>query len=188
MGEVRLHELPKKDVVLALLEQGLTMVHLDPRRPEVDVPQSFKSDPVLRLNLSYRFGIPDFEVGDDGIVCTLHFSRDGDHRCVIPWSALFGATSQVSQDGRMWMESMPVEMRVDLARRSVVLLSQVNTAGAIVPLADGGADTAEVSPEPASEPEPALRVIDGGVEDEAPAGDEPPRPSKKTRGHLRLVK
>lgn len=172
----------------ALLEQGLTMIHLDPRRPGVDVPASLAAGPSLRLNMSYKFHIPDFTVDDVGIVCSLHFPDVGTHRCVIPWDALYGATSQVSRDGRMWMESMPVEIRLDLARRAVMLLGQMHQAASGAPAPEEASPTS-----PAAAPGPSLRVIDGGAAPppaEAEGGDDGPEPppAPRKRPSLRLVK
>lgn len=74
----------------ALLERGSVYVHLDPRRPGVRVPEQFEADPQLVLQIGYDFPnpIPDLEIDDDGISCTLSFSRSPFH-CVVPWSAVY---------------------------------------------------------------------------------------------------
>ena len=68
---------PKKDVALALLEQSTMFVHLDPRGELVKVPTGFKKQPqlVLQVGLNMPVPIPDLEVNDEGIACTLSFSR-----------------------------------------------------------------------------------------------------------------
>ena len=99
----------KKEVLLAFLRQGVAMVHLDARRPGVEVPPQHAGDPHLRLNLSYRYAIPDFEVGDERIEVTLSFGGRSFH-CVLPWSAVFGITSNVTGDGQVWTEDLPVEV------------------------------------------------------------------------------
>ena len=37
------------------------MIHLDARRPGVAVPSQYAQEAHLRLNLSYRYAIPDLE-------------------------------------------------------------------------------------------------------------------------------
>jgi stringent starvation protein B len=91
----------KKETLRAWLARGVTMVHLDARRPGVVVPQQYIGDAHLRLNLSYRYSIPDLEVGDDAVQATLSFGGRPFH-CVLPWEAIFGITSQASGDGQVW--------------------------------------------------------------------------------------
>src|SRR5438132_12051630 len=51
----------KKETLLAYLARGIAMVHLDARRAGVVVPSQYSMDAHLRLNLSYRYGIPDLD-------------------------------------------------------------------------------------------------------------------------------
>src|SRR5579859_5927172 len=99
----------KKEVLLAFLERGVAMVHLDARRAGVSVPQQYRDEAHLRLNLSYRYRIPDFEIGEDDVRATLPFGGRS-FRCVMPWGAIFGITSQASGDGQVWPEDLPVEV------------------------------------------------------------------------------
>jgi stringent starvation protein B len=90
------------------------MVHLDARRPGVVVPSHYEGDAHLRLNLSYRYSIPDLEIDDQRIQATLSFG--GQHfQCILPWSAVFGITSNASGDGQVWPEDLPVEVVNTLA-------------------------------------------------------------------------
>lgn len=102
---------PKKDVALALLEQGSVHVHLDPRTGGVVVPLHFKKQAqlVLQVGLNMAVPIPDLHVEDDGIACTLSFNRSPFY-CVIPWAAVFAL---VGDDGRglVWPESVPRELQ-----------------------------------------------------------------------------
>ena len=61
----------KKSRLLGALDQGLTMVHLDARRPGVLVPAELKVQPHLALNLSYRFDPPDLHVSGDTPIALL---------------------------------------------------------------------------------------------------------------------
>jgi len=98
----------KKQILLAFLKRGVAMVHLDARQPEVSVPEQFRTDAHLRLNLSYRYGIPDFEVGDESVTATLSFGGHPFH-CVLPWNAVFAVTSSGTGEGQVWPEDLPTE-------------------------------------------------------------------------------
>ena len=104
----------KKQTLLQYLQRGVTMVHLDARRPGVVVPPQYASDAHLRLNLSYRYSIPDFEIDDRRIQATLSFSG-ASFQCVLPWEALFGITSHAG-DGQVWPEDLPTEVMQTLGR------------------------------------------------------------------------
>ena len=60
----------KKDRLLAALERGMVMVHLDARRPGVIVPTELRCESHLRLHLSYRFDPFDLSVGEWGMRST----------------------------------------------------------------------------------------------------------------------
>ena len=98
----------KKQTLLAFLQRGVAMVHLDARQPGVEVPPQFTSDAHLRLNLSYRYGIPDFEVRDDRVQATLSFGGQP-FFCVLPWEAVFAVTSSGTGEGQVWPEDLPTE-------------------------------------------------------------------------------
>ncbi|HLM75449.1 MAG TPA: ClpXP protease specificity-enhancing factor SspB [Polyangiaceae bacterium] len=101
---------PKKDVALALLEGPSVFVHLDPRRPGVLVPKWFVGQPqlVLQVGLNMAIPIPDLKVDEDGVSCTLSFSRTP-FWCSIPWSAVYAL---VGEDGRgmVWPNDVPPEL------------------------------------------------------------------------------
>ena len=99
----------KKDRLLAALERGLVMVHLDARRPGVLVPPELRCESHLRLHLSYKFVPPDLSVGDWGIRSTLSFSGKR-FTVALPWSALFAITSKVTHEFWMFPEDMPSEL------------------------------------------------------------------------------
>jgi len=101
---------PKKDVALALLEQATVLVHLDPRGQEVQVPPWFKRQPqlVLQIGLNMPKPIPDLNVDDQGISCTLSFSNSP-HYCYLPWSSVY-ALIGASGRGMVWPEDVPKEV------------------------------------------------------------------------------
>ena len=104
----------KKQTLLQYLQRGVTMVHLDARRPGVVVPPQYAGDAHLRLNLSYRYSIPDFEIDDRRIQATLSFSG-ASFQCILPWGSIFGITSHAG-DGQVWPEDLPTEVRQTLGR------------------------------------------------------------------------
>lgn len=101
---------PKKDVALALLERASVFVHLDPRAENVVVPPWLKKQPqlVLQIGLNMAVKIPDLEVGEEAVCCTLSFSRRP-HHCYVPWGAVYAL---VGEDGRgmVWPEDIPAEV------------------------------------------------------------------------------
>lgn len=100
----------KKDVVLQLLEQATVFVHLDPRGESVRVPPWFKRQPqlVLQIGLNMAVPIPDLEVDDEGLSCTLSFNR-APFLCVIPWSSVFALVDDQRQ-GMVWPDDVPPEL------------------------------------------------------------------------------
>jgi stringent starvation protein B len=101
---------PKKDVALALLEQATVLVHLDPRGEQVQVPAWFKRQPqlVLQIGLNMPKPIPDLNVDEHGISCTLSFSNSP-HFCVLPWASVY-ALIGASGRGMVWPDDVPKEV------------------------------------------------------------------------------
>jgi stringent starvation protein B len=153
----------KKETLLAYLARGVAMVHLDARRPGVSVPAQYTSDAHLRLNLSYRYSIPDLEVGEGGVEATLSFGGRPFH-CVLPWPSIFGITSNGTGDGQVWPEDLPVEV--------------VHTLG------DRGSEQDSSRPARPNGRKPVLAAVDGELSE--PAKDSQPSPEAKR--HLRLVR
>jgi stringent starvation protein B len=203
----------KKERLLAALEAGMVMIHLDARRPGVRVPESLKGEAHLRLNLSYRFDPPDLSVGDWGVRCTLSFSGSR-FQVAVPWSALFAIACHQTRENWVFPEDMPEELLHQAPApqagdgapgpRPVALRPAPAAAPAPGP-------TAVPAPAPAAVPAPAVSAAEGTprpalreVPREPPAapaaaaspppdGEEgprepPPAPAGPGRGHLRLVK
>lgn len=108
---------PKKDVALALLEQSTVFVHLDPRNDAVRVPAWFKKQPQLVLQIGRRMPIPipDLDVSEDGISCTLSFSRSP-HFCWIPWTSIFALVGDNGR-GMVWPDDVPREVAAQAAQQ-----------------------------------------------------------------------
>jgi stringent starvation protein B len=109
---------PKKDVMLALLERSSVYIHRDPRREDVRVPAWFKKQPqlVLQVGLNMAVRIPDLDVGDDAVSCTLSFNRTP-FFCYMPWTSVFAL---VADDGKgmLWPNDIPPEVAAQQAERA----------------------------------------------------------------------
>jgi len=169
--------------------RGLVMIHLDPRRDEVQVPPQFTSDPVLRLNLAYGFNLPALDIDDGGVYAMLSFGgrRFG---CNMPWSAIFALTMpEEAHRGVVWPEDLPPELvpffsaaGLEGGAREVVSLEAVQSPEPVTPAGPRLQVVASV-PDDADVAEGQLateREVNGG--EPAPAPTEPKRPT------LRLVK
>jgi stringent starvation protein B len=107
----RMPPLPRKQAVaLDLLERTSVFVHLDPRRPGVIVPQGFLKQPqlVLQIGLNMAIAIPDLNVGEEGISCTLSFNKRP-HFCSLPWSSIYALIGEQG-GGMVWPEDVPPEV------------------------------------------------------------------------------
>lgn len=157
----------KRQTLLAYLDRGVAMLHLDARRPGVVVPPQFATDAHLRLNLSYRYGIPDLEIGLERVQATLSFGGRA-FRCLLPWPAVYGITSNASGDGQVWPEDLPTEVMHTLA-------------------AEADSRKKEAAPAKAR---PSLSAIPGssGPAPEREEEDLPSEDRPASRGHLRLVR
>jgi stringent starvation protein B len=152
----------KKERLLAALDKGMVMIHLDARRQGVIVPKHLANEAHLRLNLSYRFEPPDLSVGEWGVRSTLSFSRSR-FKVAVPWSALFAITSHASKEFWLYPDDMPQE-----------LLQQA--------IADARArEDADRRSEP--KPKTALREV---ANEKCEGDDDPDKP--RVRGHLRIIK
>ena len=182
----------KKQTLLAFLTRGVAMVHVDARRPGVVVPKQFEGEAHLRLNLSYRYSIPDLVVDEKQVQATLSFGGRP-FQCQLPWESVFGITSSESGDGQVWPEDLPTEVMQTLASRQ----ENETPRGAEAPQPPRGAEASQ----PPRGIRPALVPVDGGVEATgraqakvAGAGEERSRsgeddpPEAPPPRHLRLVR
>lgn len=160
----------KQELLESLLERGMVMVTLDARRPGVDVPAQFTSDPRLRLNLSYRFQLP-LELNEWGVRAVLTFGGVP-HACKIPWNAIYQVYSHASKDQYLF----PADVPEDLVQATLA-------QGEVTP------------PPPAGRGRKRFAVVEGAAE--APPSEpaegsadapEPPPEGAPRRPHLRRIK
>lgn len=164
----------KKQTLLAFLQRGVAMVHLDARRPGVQVPEQFREEAHLRLNLSYRYNIPDLDISEERVQATLSFG--GRHfQCVMPWDAIFGITSHASGDGQVWPEDLPVEVVQTMAERDGER-----------PADDGRMPTPRDNTPLRNKP--VLAAVTPTAAEPAPAEPEAKAPETAPKRHLRLVR
>jgi len=175
-------EMPaKRQTMDKLLRDRPVLVHLDPRRPGVDVPGQHRAEARLVLRFGYGLTPPiaDLTVDEQGVSGTLTF-RGVPHRCVIPWTAVFAI---VDEDGRglVWGEDVPSEIAHEYAR-DVRATTSAKPAERGERPARNRKSTAARSSQPS---EPAA----GSESSEPPEPPEtqPPDPNKPRRGHLKLV-
>ena len=154
----------KKERLLAALDKGMVMIHVDARRQGVLVPQHLAAEPHLRLNLSYRFDPPDLSVGEWGVRSTLSFSRTR-FRVAVPWSALFAITSHVTKEFWLYPDDMPRE-----------LIQQA--------ISHASTPREETECRRESKPKLLLREVAGEKCEKGEEESEVPR----ARGHLRVIK
>jgi stringent starvation protein B len=169
----------KEAVVLKLLAEGDTMLCLDARHQGVRVPPQHATNQALRLILNLNFPQP-IEVTAQGVSADLSFGGRR-YTCYIPMEAVWAAFNPDTMQGMMWPDSMPAEVKADLALRQQEA-SQPQTA---LP------QQATRSAAPAKTPKPRgrLRPVTGAGkknpdQDQDDEGPQPPR----QRGHLRIIK
>ena len=123
----------KKDVALALLEQASVFVHLDPRTDKVFVPPWLKRQPqlVLQIGLNMAIPIPDLEVDDAGLSCTLSFNRSP-HHCQIPWSAVFALVGDNGR-GMVWPDDVPPEVAAEAEKQAKAAQAKAKIASVPAP-------------------------------------------------------
>lgn len=152
------------------------LVHLDARRPDVDVPKHLKNHPALTLKLSYLFQ-GKTEHDDEGITAYLKFSGVY-HECRLPWVSLWGMTS-ADGEAVVWPEDAPSELLqssfIQEAEKQAIDDREPSAAGTRVK----PNLTAVHSFRPREKPGEA------GAAEEA-EGDDPSSPSERRKGLTRI--
>lgn len=175
-------QLTKKAVLERLLELGMVMVTVDARRDDVEVPPHLTDDAQLRLNLSYRFGLP-MEVGEWGVEARLTFSGVP-FDCRLPWDALYIVFSHVTGQPFVFPQDVPPEVISDVAPMTfddddIEEAEDEEDDDVFEPITDVGPTLTLVSGE---------RTADSERNDAVPPETEPPPAGERRRGHLRVVK
>lgn len=196
---------------MALLEVDSVFVHLDPRHENVRVPQWFKKQPrlVLQVGLNMPVPIRDLDVGEQALSCTLSFSRRP-HFCYVPWKAVFALVNEQGR-GMVWPDDVPPELvahaqkQNDIARRraSIRAVGSATETPEGSPKAPSRAPSADASvaaglhKAPVSEPQDEPSRATPEPEASSPASQRPEgggdseTPSKRGRSlppYLRVVK
>ena len=157
---------PKLDVAQYLLAQGSLFVHLDPRIDSVVVPQWYRSEPqlVLQIGLDMPVPIPDLQVDKEGIYGTLSFNRSP-FTCQVQWDAVFALAGDDGR-GMVWPDSMPDEISQEIER-----------------------EAGREPPPPVVEERPSLRVLPAVQEDGEGESrpSTPPKPGDRPP-YLKVVK
>lgn len=104
-------------VELILAEEDWVVMAIDPRHPDVRLPEDVKegagAGPVV-LHIGRRglvVPIPDLQLNDEHLQATLSFKRCA-FTVVIPWDALFYITLQRGQGGTVgWMPPVEASLR-----------------------------------------------------------------------------
>ncbi len=153
---------PKLDVARYLLAQGSLFVHLDPRMDGVVVPDWYRSEPQLVLQIGFEMPvpIPDLAVSSEGIYGTLSFNRSP-FTCQVEWDAVFALAGDDGR-GMVWPDSMPNEISQEIERE------------------------AGREPPPVVEERPSLRVLPA-VQEEERKPSTPPKPGERP-DYLKVVK
>lgn len=103
----------KRETVLKLLDKSSARLFLDPRRDGVVVPKWFLKQAELVLRVGYTLSppIPDLEIGEEHIACTLSFNRRPTW-CRLPFSAIYAVISDADGRGVVWPEDVPLESQL----------------------------------------------------------------------------
>ncbi len=165
---------PKKDVAIALLEKSSVYVHLDPRHEGVRVPPWLKQRVplVLQVGLNMAVRIPDLEVGDEALSCTLSFQRRP-YFCFIPWSAVYAIVGE-DQRGMVWPDDVPTEVAAQAQKQQ-----QVEKRRAAMRQVSGAKESAKGG-DAEHPPTTEASVSVGGVDESASRASEPRTPGKPT--------
>ena len=82
------------------------------------VPGWLKRQPqlVLQVGLNMAVRIPDLDIGEQAICCTLSFNRNP-FFCRVPWPSVFGLVGEDGR-GRIWPEDVPLEIAAQMQQQA----------------------------------------------------------------------
>ena len=124
----------KKEILLNMLEEGLTMLHIDARSDEVLLPTYLKNGDggffpgAISLNISYRFGLHDFEVSDQYMEASLSF-RGAPFFCRVPLKHIWGMSHPYDESGKIivFEEDCPKDVYLAIPKHMVLLPEEAQT-------------------------------------------------------------
>jgi len=97
----------------ALMAGDHALIHLDTRKPGVQIPEQFAAQFALTLKLSYAF---QGETTRDEKEIRAYLKFDGEYElCVIPWDSVWGMTSEAGEQ-RIWPSELPKELALELVK------------------------------------------------------------------------
>ena len=191
----------KRDCLADLLDKGMVQILLDSRCAGVALPTEFEGNLELRLNLSYRFGLP-IELDEWGVHATLTFAQVP-HDCKIPWKAIYSIISYATDEPFLFPEDVPLEVMLAAEADEENEQDATTHAPAAMP-APQPALAVEEPPAP-ERPRPTLSLVE--ADDDVPTEADEPSPTPATsespadssdevptdeaprsRAHLRVVK
>lgn len=103
-----MNQLPAKILVFQrLIKTGLVNIHFDARRPDVIVPDTFRSTHHLVLTYGDNLPIPilDLQVTKAGVSATLSFNQQP-HFTFIPWEAVY-CVNNLEGFGVLYKDEVP---------------------------------------------------------------------------------
>ena len=156
-----------------MLERVWVYLQVDGTAPGVDLPDWLRT-PAVPLQVGYNMPnpIPDLQVDDWGVTCTLSFRRTP-HTCRIPWAAIF-AFHDGEGGGVVFPEDLPAALIEQAAKE--LAEAQASEEPGSGPEDTGEAAAAAAVPEPTPAPSTRSQGGQGG------GRSGKPRPS-----HLKLV-
>lgn len=103
----------KADIVINWIGHGMVRVQFDATHEDVVVPLHLKKqvDVVFEIGLDLPRPIHDLKVDQVGISGTFSFAGYGNRFCSIPWGAVFGVCSAVSDAVAVWLNDAPGEVQ-----------------------------------------------------------------------------
>lgn len=85
---------PKRQVFDLFMLHGQTKIWLDPRMPDVQLPDYLKEREVIVLEFGHEMAkpIPDLVVSSFAVEATLSFNNEP-YTCIVPWDSVLAITN-----------------------------------------------------------------------------------------------
>lgn len=117
---VRGMEPSKLDLALNWIAQGMLRVHCDARSKGAILPVHLRSCPdlILEWGLDLARPIRDLKIDHEGISGTLSFDVCLPMFCFLPWSCVYGLSSPVLEQAKVWLNDAPAHVQRELLGRA----------------------------------------------------------------------